>query len=293
MKQQIILFTFLSIISSSYGQLKCDSFYFRKAIEFQGNNKFDKALELYNKQIKVCPDFSEAYINRAVCYFNLDKIDKGKESFNAAILHSKDKPTTLSQIAGFYFTGKFYDTAFDIYKSILTIDSTYSEAYFKMGRCKWLKRLQELKSSHQDYDYTTDKVFVSFLKDEILGYYKKAIYFDSVQNFAKYKSRNEMEVFRDMNTNYEYYYFRAVVKQNFNDFKGALQDYESSLVIHVTISTYYWAAYTAKKVGENEKACEYIQRWAHTMSILRDEQYNPIQKVEIADKFCKELNIKK
>ena len=292
MKLIFILCTIL-ITSLSNGQTKCDSSFFDKAIDFQENNKLDKAIDLYNKQIKLCPDFSEAYINRAVCYFNSNQIEKGKQSFNDAILHTKDKPKTLAQIAGFYFAGKFYDTAFVSYKNILTIDSNYSDAYFKMGRCKWLKRLQELKAAHQDYDYSQDKAFISYLKNEILGYYDKAIFLDSIQNYEKYKKRSEMEAFQDLNTNYEYYYFRAVVKQNFNDFNGALQDYEASLLIHATINTYYWVAYTARKVGENEKACEYIQRWAHTMSINRDEQYNPIQKVEIADKFCKELNIKK
>lgn len=293
MKQLLILLLFLFNLGLSYGQGRCDSTFFEKAQDLQDEGKFDKAADLYNKQNKLCPTFIEAYINKAVCYFNLGKIDKGRQTFDEAIFRSNNKAITKLQIAEFYFGAKLYDTAFNIYKSVLLIDSNNSKAYFKMGRCKWLKRIQELKAAHQADDYAADTVFTNYLKDEILGYYSRAIYLDSVQNFARYQNRTEMDAFQDVTTNYEYYFHRAFVKQNFYDYKGALKDYDSSLAIHVTINTYYWAAYAARKVGENEKACEYIQRWGHTMSFSRDESYSPQQKIEIADKFCKELNIKK
>ncbi len=278
-------------LQSSFGQRKCDSTAFYSGVDFQDGQKFDKAIQEYTKQLKACPEFREAYINRAVCYFNLGSISKGNEDFRTAVQHSNDKPYTISSVAGFYFSAKQYDTAFIIYKSILSLDSNYSDAYFKMGRCKWLKRIQELQVSHNDDDYAKDPVFISYLKTEILNYYNKAIFIDSVKNYKRYKARPELEAAKDLNTHYDYYYYRGVVKQNFNDYTGALQDYETSLMIHSTINVRYYAALIARKVGENKKACEYIQQWAHTMSLSRDEEFNPIQKEEIANKFCKELGI--
>jgi hypothetical protein len=80
-----------------------------------------------------------------------------------------------------------------------------------MGRCKWLKRIQELQASHNDSDYAKDTGFVSYLKTKILNYYNKAIFLDSVKNYEKYKSRSEMEAAQDLNAHYDYYYYRVVI----------------------------------------------------------------------------------
>jgi len=271
----------------SYEQQNCDSSFFEKAIKLQEDGKFDKALGYYNKQINLCPDFSEAYINRAVCFFNLNQDSNGNQSFNDAISHTKNKASTLSQIAGFYFSAKLYDTAFNIYKSILTIDSNYSEAYFKMGRCLWLKRIKILQANKVQ-DYALDTAFMSHLKAEIMTFYAKAIYLDSIVNNNYYNSLGRNAI-ADMNTNYEYYYYRAFVEMNFAEYTAALTDFEKSIKIHPTIDSYNYAAHLARKVGQKQKACEYIQMWA-TM-------FNPSEKIDlftkhdIADKFCKELGI--
>lgn len=94
-----------------------------------------------------------------------------------------------------------------------------------------------------------------------------------------------------MNTNYEYYYYRGLFKTNFYDYIGSLSDYEKSIQVHPTISAYEYAAYLAKKVGQYQKACTYIQSWA-TM-INPTENIDPFKKHEIADKFCKDLGIEK
>lgn len=185
------LLTILAIIACVfYGrtQIKCDSTFFYEAIEFTQAGELDKAIDKYSAQIKLCPNFSEAYINRGVCYFRTRQNQQSTKDFQTAFQVSNDKAITLNQIAGFYFAIKRYDTAFIIFKSILNLDKNNSQAYFKMGRCKWLERIKILQD-HKVEDYALDTAFKSHLKDEIMNYYDKAIYIDSLQNDKFYKTR--------------------------------------------------------------------------------------------------------
>jgi tetratricopeptide (TPR) repeat protein len=122
-----------------------------------------------------------------------------------------------------------------------------------------------------------------------MNYYNKAIYLDSIKNNQLYQSRTPMDAMQDMNTNYEYYYDRAIIEMNFAEYSSALADYEKSIQIHPTIEAYKYAAYLAKKIGQNQKACNYIQMWATTIN--PSEQIEPFKKHEIAESFCKDLQI--
>ena len=291
MFRQITLTIFAIIACVFYGQTqtKCDSTAFFEAIDFSQTGELEKAIDKYSVQIKLCPNFTEAYINRGVCYFRTKQKQQFIKDFQTAIQVSNEKANTLNQVAGFYFAIKRYDTAFSIFKSVVNIDKNNSQAYFKMGRCKWLERIKILQENKVE-DYAKDTAFKSHLKDEIMSYYDKAIYIDSSENENLYKSRDQIEAMQDMNTNYEYYYYRGLFKSNFYEYVGSLKDYEKSIQIHPTISAYEYAAYLAKKVGQMQKACNYIQTWA-TM-INPSEETDTFKKHEIADKFCKEIGIK-
>ncbi len=193
-------------------------------------------------------------------------------------------------IANVYFQFENYAEAFTYFDNATALKPNNSEAYFKKERCKWLERIKILQQNKVE-DYATDTAFKTHLKSEVLSYYAKAIYLDSVENNTKYISRSNLEAMQDMESNYEYYYFSGLFKMNFADFNGALNDIEKSIKVHPVINAYQFAAYIAKKLGQNQKACEYIQFWATMLNPT--EETDPFKKHEIADKFCKEIGIEK
>jgi tetratricopeptide (TPR) repeat protein len=291
LKTTLTLFIFCFVINAfGYAQSSCDSTAFYNGVELHRQGKFNEAIQLYTQQISTCPGFVNAYINRGFCFYLNKQRDSANHNFTLAVKVSTEKQYTIYSIANVFFNWKQYDTAFLLFRQSTLFDTTFADAYYHMGRCKWLKRVGILHQTHNDTDYTKDPVFKAYLKNEILEYYNKAIFIDSAENAAFYASRNQMDALKDMNTHYAYYYDRGLLKVNFGDYKGALADFEQSNIVHPTISGYHYAAYIARMAGEKEKACRYIQTWA--VMVSPGEDMNVIQKKEAAEKFCKELGQK-
>ena len=97
-----------------------------------------------------------------------------------------------------------------------------------------------------------------------------------------------------MVSNYDFYLSRTIFRIIFSNYQGAMHDYEMCLLIHPIIQDYEYAAYTAKKLGQKEKACTYIQTWAIQIPYppTNDLESNSIRKKEIAQKICRDMSIK-
>lgn len=292
MKSLSFLIVLISFTITTAAQQACDSANFVQAVRYHRKRQFDDAIAKYTVVLKTCPGFFEAYLNRGFCFYEKKDLAHAENDFAMANATATDKTYTPGQVGEFFFSLENYDSAFNRFKQVTAINPADANAWFKMGRCKWLARVKIMVANKVE-DYATDTALKTHLAAEIFSYYNKAITLDSVKNWQFYKARglNSGEAIADMETNYEYYYYRGLLKANLYDYSGALADYESSLLIHPTINTYQYAAYTARTVGQKDKACEYIQWWATMFS--PDEEIDPFKKREIADQFCKELGITK
>lgn len=282
----IILATICSKLFAQTGQ---DTLFYNKANQFSQQRMQDSAIVLYTQAIDINPNFVSAIINRGFAYFDVKQVQKGLNDFDMAIQVAKHKYRIAMYIADVMFKTENYDFAYNYFKKASSFSDTASEPYFKMGRCLWLKRVKVLVTNKVE-DYAQDTALKSHLKDEIMSYYNKAIYLDSVKNNQLYLTRSQTDVMQDMHSNYEYYYDRAIFEANFAEYSNALADYEMSIQIHPTISAFEYAAYIARKLGQNEKACSYIQTWATLIS--PSEKIDAFKKHEIADKFCEEIGQK-
>jgi|GEM_PF-4828515 len=269
---------------------QCDSGNFRQGVTYYQQNQFRQAIEAYSRQIKACP-FKNVYLDRAFSYTNLGIADSALSDYNSAIQFVPDsnKPSTYLTWSDIVFnTRSHYDIAFELYKKTVALVPDASIAWYRMARCKWLQRLHVLQENRVD-DYKTDPVLNAGLKDEILRYFAKAIYLDSVKNFEEYKQQTELASIRNMNTNYSFYADRAIVEMDFDDLAGALKDMETANWIHPTIANYRIAAYLAKALGEKDKACTYIQKWAMFIDPRHPEEIEKTR--EEANKFCNDLGV--
>lgn len=292
MKSLSLLVFIISFAFTAAAQQPCDTASFIQAVKHQRKGQFDEAIAKYTVVLKTCPNFFEGYLNRGFCFYNKKDLAHAESDFAMANATTTDKTYIPGQVGEFFFSLENYDSAFNRFKQVTTINPADASAWFKMGRCKWLARVK-IMGANKVEDYATDTALKSHLAAEIFNYYNRAITLDSAKNWQFYKARglNSREAVADMETNYEYYYYRGLLKANLHDYSGALVDYESSLLIHPTINTYQYAAYIAKAVGQKDKACEYIQMWATMFS--PDEDTDPFKKREIANQFCQALGITK
>lgn len=270
MKKYLLFFVFAAFATkNSHAQTSCNKPLFDKAIELEENQEYEKAITQYTLLLKQCPNDSIATLNRGICYFQLGKKATARQDFNKAIALSVNKSRSLFAVAEVYFQAEQYDTAGVLYDKVTKLDARNAEAWFKIARCKWLGRIPVVVKLYNT-DYAKDPVYKAGLKDEIIHLFDKAASLDSTSNYL-------------------YFYYRGMFKLNFEDYTGALADLERSIEVHPVIKAYEYAAGLSKKLGLKEKACTYIKQWA--MMYNPSEEYNPIQKKEIAEKYCKELGM--
>ena len=280
-----LLLSLMYCFFTSVSVAQCDSTAYKQAITFYQKQQFDSAITSCTQQIRICP-FAQVYVERAFCYYNLKKKTEAFKDFHSAAAITNNKTESLFRTGNILFNIKQYNDAFTFYHEVSEIIPSRSDAWYRMARCKWLERLDILKANHVE-DFSKDPVLMSGLKNEIMRYYDKAINLDSVANYQKYISRPEIEAINDMQSNYTFYSDRAMFRLNFGDFAGGLKDIKMANKIHPVIENYRTAAYLAKKVGEKDNACTYMQKWATMFS--PSENIDPVKKREEADKFCKEL----
>ena len=291
---QTLFFTIFVLTTKLYSQDRCNSV-FLKASFYQEKFMRQEAIQEYRNYLNCdSPKYaSDAYINIGVNYYALHIIDSAAKNFNRAFDVSKNKSATMKNYANYFIALHRYDTLLTICKRLIAVDNNNADAYFFAARSIWLSRLEIMKENNIE-DYSQDTAMKSHLKKEILYYYDKAIEIDSTKNYKFYKARSEDEAGNDMESNYDFYSSRAIFRIDFSDFEGAMHDYEMSLLIHPTIQDYEYAAYTAKKLGQKEKACTYIQTWAILIPYppTNDITSNIIRKKEIAQKFCSDMGLK-
>lgn len=287
MKTYILLLHLIIISCSLLGQQDCDSALFKKGQQLFKNNQFEASAKVFTQVLQKCPMFTAAYLNRGICNYNLQNLKTAISDFDSTILIAKFKYKLATHIANIFFDLKDYDLAKKYFERASGLNESESESYFKIGRCLWLSRIKILQQNKVE-DYQKDSVLVLYLKEKIVSLYNKGIYLDSIKNYTYYQSESR-DASSDMSTNYEYWFDRAIIEANFSEYSKALKDYETSIMIHPTITAYYYAAYLAKKIGQNKKACEYIQTWSSLYN--PSENTNLFKKQEEAKSFCKGLGI--
>lgn len=278
------LFTILILLVGNRLTAQCDSTLFFQGANLQQQRQIDSAISKYTELISRCPTFSIAYFNRGFCYYNKGNNAMGYPDLQAAIRLSENKANTAFIIGNVFYNSSRYDTAFMYFKEVAVKEPANAAVYYKMGRCKWLKRYKILMEAQYKGDFNQDPEFAGGLKDEILGYYNKAVYLDSI---SPDKINNDPNaVVKGKNSSYIFYVDRATFRMNFGDYAGALKDYETANRLHPTGPAYQYAAFLAKKLGDKQKARSYIRSWAE----IPDQQGDLAHKQLAADQFCKELD---
>ena len=267
----IIILVFCFFNQQSFAQTQTDSDYFNKGTGFLQEQKFDSAINIFNDIIKKFPNFTLAYLNRGLCYYYQNNKTKAKTDFYKTIEVAKAKFKMTMAIANTLFQFEDYDDAYQYFEKATKIKDKEAEPYFKMGRCLWLGHIPVVLEKYKG-DYMQDLDYKKYLKANILKLFDKATSLDST-------------------TEYQYFYYKGMFYTNFEDYKEALTNFETSIEIHPVIQAYKYCAEISKNLNLNKKACDYINQWAFMFN--PEEDMNPFQKKEYAKKFCEELGVKK
>ena len=158
--------------------------------------QYDRAIQDYDKAIKLDPEFALAYNNRGIAYKNLKQYDRAIQDYNKAVELDPEFNKPYNNRGNVYRELDDYERAILEYDKAIEIDPGYALAYYNRGRT---------------YYY--------------LGQYERAI-----QDFDKSI---------ELNPDYSYTYaWRGYVYENLEQYEDAIQDYSKNIELD---PEYAWA----------------------------------------------------
>jgi tetratricopeptide (TPR) repeat protein len=95
--------------------------------------RYEHAAYAFAQAIEESPSFAPAFFYRAICYKNLDSLQKAESDFLAAKRISPKEPVILLELARLYIELNSFLRAKNLLEQITEIDKTYVEAYFQLG----------------------------------------------------------------------------------------------------------------------------------------------------------------
>lgn len=90
--------------------------------------EFNKGLEIYDKDERI-------YYNMGVIYYNINEIEKAKEVYQKALRLKPDYPEALNNLGVIFFNNKEYTTAQIYFKKATEINKNYADAFANLGAC--------------------------------------------------------------------------------------------------------------------------------------------------------------
>jgi len=283
-----------------------------KANELSEDKKFDEALVLYNKAVKLDTTHYQAYVRRGFLFNNMDEMQKSYDDYSKAISIQPDSALAYHYRAILLFRMAYSDEA--IYDNTKALefadnDSLRLMCFVNRGNAKQQKR--DFQGAFEDFSraYLLDTSNIGTLnnmatsmdelgrRDEAIRYFKQIIASDSsfigayvnlgfqYNKIGKYKEA--LDYFNKALTieNDESFSLnnRGLTKYYLKDYTGALKD------INKSISIYAGNAYAYKNralvyLAQDKKdmACLDLQKAVeYEFTKVYGEEVNELQK-----KFC-------
>ena len=107
---------------------------YSQGIDESKKENFKKAIEYFEKALKIDPEFAFAWDNLGVSYRELNNYDKALESYEKSLEIDPKGITPLQNIAVVYQYKKEYQKAIETYKKLAEIDINNPEIYYGIGQ---------------------------------------------------------------------------------------------------------------------------------------------------------------
>ena len=118
--------------------------------EYYNNEEFDKALESYNKILKIDPNNAKAYYNRGFTYNGLEQYDEALKDYDTAITLEPNNTNGYHSRGFTYNILKQYDKALKNYNKAIELNPNHKHAYNNRGTT--YGNLEQYDEALKDFD---------------------------------------------------------------------------------------------------------------------------------------------
>lgn len=152
--------------------------YVNRALAYEDNGEYDKALADYDKALTINPNYTEAFVNRGNVHVLKKDLGVAVVDYTHALeLDPFNAEAYYRRANVMYLDGK-YEAALADYDKALEIDTTHAEIYFNRGNV--YGRINDHKSAIQDYTKALD-----IDSRHIKSYYNRAAAYSYLQDYQK------------------------------------------------------------------------------------------------------------
>lgn len=133
----MVLFMAFAVTVNTFAQTDLAQQYFEEGNEFAKAEKYEKAIEFYNKSLKVVKKDkglkTKIQYNIGVSYYQLKQFKKAEKSFDKAIKINKDYVQAIYSLGLTQIELKQLNSAKSSFTKVIGLDEKHSEAWFDLG----------------------------------------------------------------------------------------------------------------------------------------------------------------
>ena len=161
-----------------------------------GQKKIEKAKESYEKSIKVDPNFSMAYSNLGLFYFqHKNDYKKAENLYKKSISLNTKEPEPHNNLGALYYALEKYEDAIHCYKKAILINAKFSQAHHNLGNVYIAKGNFDEAKKHfkQSIKFNPDFIVTHRSLSRITKYTNNDEHFNELKKIYKKASSNDFE----------------------------------------------------------------------------------------------------
>ncbi|MFZ2724705.1 MAG: tetratricopeptide repeat protein [Methylococcaceae bacterium] len=207
-------------------QLKYASFeeLVKLAKKYYLQRELKKAIYYLTQAIKLKPDYSDAYNDRGLCFFENKQYDLALNDYSKAIELNAIEAKYYSNRGLCFFEKKQYDSALSDYNKAIALNPNYAEAYYNRGLFYFEHKLYEL--ALENYR----KTVALNLKDADV-YNNIALCYSQQRQYNLALDYYKLAIALSPN-NIDIYYNRGACYLEQKQYELALKDYNKSILLN-------------------------------------------------------------
>lgn len=226
-----------------------------KGIVLYGEEKYNEALVLFQKSVKLDESFVEGFINLAKTHLALGNYPEAFTQAQKGLVIAPES-AELNTICGQSSINKEeYNEALEFFNTAIASDSSLAVAYYYRGIAK--ANLGDLESSLADYKKAQelDANNPEYYESSVLVRTKMDDYGGIITDYNKIIALDP--------TNTEAFYQRGYFKLNLDDYAGAIEDFDNALKLDDKLGkAHYYKGLTNAKWNKLEDAAVSFEKAA-------------------------------
>ncbi|AOW11003.1 tetratricopeptide repeat protein [Flavobacterium gilvum] len=183
---------------------------------------YDKTFEDYSSAVGISPNDPDIYISRAKIYFELEQYSKAEADYKQALKIDESLVKAYAGLGRNYIYQKNYTEAEKVLSTCIKLNPEYSEGYY----FKALAYYEQNK-----YGKAIEEIFKAVLLGEEGRLYSDLFVEYSAKNYALSLSIVNAQI-NSQPENAKWYYTRAQLLENKNNFKEAINDYSKLIKLY-------------------------------------------------------------